>query len=93
MSGRDFVTLHIQPRATRTEVVGRHGDAIKIRVKAPPVDGAANDELIRFLARRLNVPRSAVHLLTGAGSRRKRVRVEGLHAEQLAQRLLPPHRS
>jgi uncharacterized protein (TIGR00251 family) len=73
-------------------VVGRHGDAIKIRVKAPPVDGAANEELIRFLARRLNVSRSAVHLLTGTGSRRKRVRVEGLHAEELAQRLLAAHR-
>jgi uncharacterized protein YggU (UPF0235/DUF167 family) len=63
-----------------------------MRVKAPPIDGAANEELIRFLARRLNVSRSAVQLLTGAGSRRKRVRVEGLHAEELAQRLLPPHK-
>ena len=48
-----ILTVHIQPRASTTECVGIHGDAIKIRVAAPPVDGAANDRLIRFLARRL----------------------------------------
>jgi hypothetical protein len=69
--------LHVQPRAARTEVVGRHGDAIKIRIHAPPVDGAANEELLRFLAERLGIPRSGLRLLAGESSRRKRVAVTG----------------
>lgn len=69
--------LHVQPRAARTEVVGRHGDAIKIRIQAPPVDGAANEELLRFLAERLGIPRSGLRLLAGESSRRKRVAVAG----------------
>jgi uncharacterized protein (TIGR00251 family) len=55
--------LRIQPRASREEVVGVSGDAIRIRLTAPPVDGAANEALVRFLALRLEVPRSAVELV------------------------------
>ena len=51
-----ILSVHIQPKASTTECVGIHGDAIKIRVAAPPVDGAANDKLIRFLARQLSIP-------------------------------------
>ena len=58
------LAVHVQPRAPRTEVVGRYGDALKIRVHAPPVDGAANAELVRFLAERLGVPRSAVTIVS-----------------------------
>ena len=57
--------LHVQPRASRTEVAGHHGDAIKIRLAAPPVDGAANDALLRFLSDRLSVARSAVRVEAG----------------------------
>jgi uncharacterized protein (TIGR00251 family) len=57
--------------------VGRHGDAIKIRIHAPPVDGAANEELLRFLAERLGIPRSGLRLLAGESGRRKRVAVTG----------------
>jgi uncharacterized protein (TIGR00251 family) len=73
--GMAVLELHVQPRAARTEVVGRHGDAIKIRVHAAPADGAANEELLRFLAERLGVPRSALRLVRGASSRHKRVAV------------------
>lgn len=69
-------------------MVGRHGDAIKIRVKAPPVDGAANDELVRFLAKRCKVARSSVRLVSGATSRHKQVVVDDLTAEEVAQSLL-----
>jgi uncharacterized protein (TIGR00251 family) len=82
------VRFHVVPRASRTEVAGRHGDAVKIRIKAPPVDGAANEELIRFLAKRLRVPRSAVQLLSGASSRDKRVAIEGMTAGQVRDSLL-----
>ena len=61
-----ILTVHIQPKASTTECVGFHGDAIKIRVAAPPVDGAANGELIRFLARQLSIPAASVQIQSGA---------------------------
>lgn len=74
--GEDLVlTLHIQPNATRTEFVGLHGAAIKVRLHAPPVDGKANEELCRFLAQSFAVKRQAITLLSGETSRAKRVRV------------------
>lgn len=81
------LTLHVQPRAARTEIVGLHGDALKLRLAAPPVDGAANDALIRFLAERLGVSRSALTLVSGATSRRKVVEVAGMTAETVAAHL------
>ncbi|MSR06782.1 MAG: YggU family protein [Gemmatimonadetes bacterium] len=77
----------IQPRATRTEVVGRHGDAIRIRIAAPPVDGAANDELVRFLAEQLGVSRRAVRLKAGATGRKKTVEIDGLSETEAEKRL------
>ncbi len=76
----DGVTLrlHIQPGAKKTEVVGMHGEALKIRLAAPPVDGKANACLIQFLAEKLGVAKSAVVLLSGDTSRAKRVHVSGL---------------
>ena len=70
--------MHVVPRARATGVAGRHGDALKIRLAAPPVDGAANDELVRFLAERLAVPRSAVTIAAGHTGRRKTVRIAGV---------------
>ncbi|HWC72970.1 MAG TPA: DUF167 domain-containing protein [Gemmatimonadales bacterium] len=70
--------LHIVPRAATTTVAGRHGDAIKIRIAAPPVDGAANDELVRFLARRLGVPRNAIRITAGESGRRKTISISGM---------------
>ena len=83
------IALHIQPRASRTEVIGAHGDALKIRLAAPPVDGEANEELVRFLAKALGVPKSAVTIVRGATGRRKVVRVEGLGAESVRSALMP----
>ncbi len=71
------IQVHVQPRASRTEVVGLHGDALKIRLAAPPVDGAANQALIEFLADKLGVPRRNVRLVAGVSARRKVVEVEG----------------
>ena len=85
--GAIVLSIHVQPRASRTEVAGLHGDALKIRLAAPPVDGAANDECVRFLARALGVGRAAVEILSGQTSRRKVVRVEGVTAAD-ARRLL-----
>ena len=82
--------VHVQPRAKRTEVAGMHGGAVKIRLAAPPVDGAANDALRRFLAERLCVPRAAVRVVAGAASRDKLIEVDGLSAEDARRTLLDP---
>ena len=69
------LALHVQPGASRTEVAGRHGDALKIRVAAPPVDGKANEELLRFLAAEFGVPARRIELVSGDSSRAKVVRI------------------
>ena len=74
-------TVRVQPRASRSEVVGLHGDALKIRLAAPPVDGAANEALVRLLADLLDVPRRAVRIEGGHASRSKLVEVDGAGIE------------
>ena len=88
MSSVACFAVHVMPRAKVTEVVGRHGDAIRIRVAAPPVDGAANAALVRFLAERLGVPRGAVAIVRGAGGRRKTVTVDGITTAQVERALM-----
>ncbi len=70
--------LHIQPGAKKTEVAGLHGEALKIRLAAPPVDGKANACLLAFLADQLGVAKSAVSLISGESSRAKRVHIRGI---------------
>jgi len=72
--------VHVQPRASRSEIVGLHGDALKVRLAAPPVDGAANDALVALLAEALAVGRRAVRIVGGASSRAKTVEIEGTSA-------------
>jgi len=79
--------LRVQPRASRTELAGLHGDEIRMRIAAPPVDGAANEALVRFLAERLGVARFAIRVTSGAGSRSKTVIVSGVSRDQAAQQL------
>ena len=81
------LTVYVQPKASRTEIVGIHGDALKIRVAAPPVGGAANDELIRYVADRCAVPRAAVRIQSGAEGRRKLLCLKGISAELVMARL------
>ena len=69
------LALHVQPGAARTEVAGQHGDALKIRLAAPPVDGKANAELLRYLAAAFGVPLRQVMLVRGDASRQKLVRI------------------
>ena len=72
--------VHVQPRASRSEIVGMQGGAIKVRLAAPPVDGAANEALVELIATSLDVPRRAVRIVSGATSRAKTVEVEGAGA-------------
>lgn len=79
------LSLHIQPGAKKTEFVGPHGEAMKLRLAAPPVDGKANAALIAFLADFCGVPKRAVTLVSGHASRAKRVRVEAADAALMAR--------
>ena len=78
-----LLQVRLQPRASRDEIVGPHGDALKIRITAPPVDGQANDHLLRFLAKAFGVARSEVTLLAGDTARTKRLSVH-------APKIIPP---
>lgn len=79
-----LLAVHVQPRASRTEAVGVHGDALKIRVAAPPAEGAANEALCRYLAARLNLARHDVRICAGQGARRKRVLLKRVTAGRVA---------
>jgi len=68
-------TVYVQPRSSRNQVVGLHGDALKVKIKAPPVEGAANKMCIAVLAKVLNVPKSAIEIVSGQTSRTKYVQV------------------
>ena len=72
--------VRVLPRSRRDEIVGLHGDALKVRLTAPPVRGKANHALRKFLAKRLGVSPAAVEIITGHTSRQKRVRVSGVFA-------------
>ena len=72
--------VRVQPRSSRTGVEGVHGDALKVRVNAPPVDGAANEAVVEVLAEALGVPRRMVRIVAGESSRSKVVEVTGVGA-------------
>jgi uncharacterized protein (TIGR00251 family) len=70
-----ILVCHLQPKAAKSEFAGVHGDAIKIRIQAPPVDGKANAELIKFLAKQFGVSKRSVEIISGELNRHKRVKV------------------
>ena len=77
------IAVYVQPRAKRTEIAGRHGADLKIRVAAPPVEQAANEALLAFVATTLGVRRGNVRLVAGVTSRRKVLEITGITAEQI----------
>ena len=79
--------LHVQPRAARTELAGVHGDCLKVRVAAPPVEDAANNELVRFLSVLLEKPARDIELVSGARGRRKVIRLHGAALGEVVKRL------
>jgi len=87
MTGQSaLLSIRVQPRAKRDEVVGERAGAIVIRLRAPPVDGKANAALIAFIANAANVPRSRVEIIRGATGREKVVRVRGWRSRTCAAR-------
>lgn len=80
------LTVKVHPRAKRTALTGRLGDAYKLDLTAPPVEGQANEQCIRFFAELAGVPRSRVRIVAGQTARTKVVEVEGLAQEELEKR-------
>jgi len=81
------IAVYVQPRASKSAVAGLHDGYIKIRLAAPPVDGAANQALIEFVAARLGIAKSRVKLVSGASSRRKTLEIEGVEEAQVRAKL------
>lgn len=79
-----IVNIYVQPGAKRTEIVGFYGDALKIRLASPPIDGRANDALLNFVAQLFDVPRRQVELIRGDKSRHKKVAITGSKIEPLS---------
>jgi uncharacterized protein (TIGR00251 family) len=79
--------VQVVPRASRSEIVGEHNGALRVRLAAPPVDGAANEELVRILARALAVSRSAIEIKSGHSSKTKQVHVTGTTFSALEKKL------
>ncbi|MEO8042849.1 MAG: DUF167 domain-containing protein [Acidobacteriota bacterium] len=75
--------VRVTPRSSRTEIVGEYDGAVKVRLSSPPVDGAANAELIKLFAKKLGVARSSIQIVSGETSKTKRLRVSGVSAEML----------
>lgn len=82
------VRIRVQTRASRTEIVGKHGGALKVRLAAPAVEGAANAELVRYIAGLLRVARSRLRVVTGETGRTKVIEIEGVEASAVRQALL-----
>ena len=85
-TGATFI-VKVHPRAKKNAITGAVGDAIKLALTAPPIDGRANAACIDFFAKFLNVPRSSISIAAGQSSRRKVIRVAGLSAHELGKRL------
>ena len=82
--------LRVSPGASRSQVVGRHGDAWKVRVGAPPESGKANEALLGLLAATLEIPRKQIEIATGRGSRDKTIVVHGLSEADVEARMAAP---
>ena len=87
LAGGVSFLVRVIPRASRSAIAGERDEALLVRVQAPPVEGAANEELIETLARALEVPRRCVTIASGARGRLKRVEVSGIDAASAAHRL------
>jgi len=82
-------TVRVIPRSSKTEIVGEHDGVLKVKLRSPPVDGAANDELVRFLSKSLGVSRANVEIDSGQAARVKRIRVHKFTAAEVTAILQP----
>lgn len=86
-NGVVFLRIRVIPRASRTEIQGAHGEELKIRLNAPPVDGKANQSLIKFLSKKMHLRKGAFELVSGESSRSKRLAISGLSLREVSAAL------
>ena len=86
-AGAVTISIKVIPRASKNQIVGKEGDALKVRLNAPPVEGKANEALVKFLAETLGVSRSQIEIVAGHASRHKIVRVRGVTARRIEEAL------
>ena len=84
-----ILSIYVQPRASRDEIVGPHGNNLKVRITAPPVDGKANEHLLKFLVKEFGVAGSQIVITTGRHGRHKQLRIQA--PSRLPNMLSPPH--
>jgi hypothetical protein len=82
--GKLTLKVYVVPRASRSEIVGEHNGALRVRIAAPPNEGAANEELVRTLAHAFSVARGAIEIKAGHASRNKKVSIAGLRPDALS---------
>jgi uncharacterized protein len=87
-AGAVIMLVRVQPRASKDEIAGEIGGAMKVRLRAPALEGRANEALIEFLGQLLKTPRSAVRILSGEGSRTKRIEISGVTRQQILDLLV-----
>ena len=88
MADQASITIRVIPRSSRSEIVGFEGDLLKVRLTSPPVDGAANTELVKLLSKKLHIAKSAITIVSGETARTKRLRIEGVSNDQLRRQLM-----
>lgn len=82
------ISLYIQPNASKTEIIGEHNGSLKIKIKAPPVEGKANDEVVAFLSKVLGISKRNIDILKGDKSREKKVLIRGVALPEIQKALL-----
>ena len=82
-----LVKIYLQPKSSKNEIVGPYRDGIKVKVTAPPIEGKANEALIRLLAKKLGIPSSSIEILKGDHSREKTLRISGDLDRELMKKL------
>ena len=81
------ISVRVVPRASKSEIVGMHEGVLKVRIASPPVDGAANTELVKVLAKHFGIGRSAVEIVSGEASKNKRIRIANMSVEAFEENL------
>jgi len=82
-----LISINVQPRSSKTEIIGMHENSLKIKLTSPPVEGAANSLLIRFIAKELGISKSRIDLKSGEKSRKKKLIIKGCSKEEVIQKL------